>query len=320
MTVSTPSFEDTEGPLEPGQLQGGGGDIAPSLDDPLANLGAEGFGEYSAEQGARQARPVRPRLGGLHPAGATVLTTAVGIGMREPCFATAWTGGGNQQYTHMCYSDIPYMYQGRGFTSNNVPYYSTNTNYYLEYPVVTGAAMETAAQIAKHIPGDANNQGRWFYVITTWFLLIFACISVIALVGLGGSRPWDAAMFALAPGTAAERDHKLGPDRGRPGGGRPAGLGAQAAGGGGRADRPGHGGQALPGADPGGAAAAVLARGQDARSGACACSARSAPGWWSTCRSCWPTSTAGPTSTPSTRTAAPTGARSGCSWSTARCT
>src|SRR6202044_2435012 len=83
---------------------------------------------------------------------------------------------------------------------DQVPYYSTNSQYYLEYPVITGAAMESAAQIAKLLPGGANNQGRWFYVITTWFLLIFACITVIALVGLSGSRPWDAAMFALAPG------------------------------------------------------------------------------------------------------------------------
>ncbi|HET9172484.1 MAG TPA: glycosyltransferase 87 family protein [Actinospica sp.] len=199
MTVSTQSIEDTEGPLEPGRPDSGG-DVAPSLDDPVANLGSEGFGGVLG-------RRARTRLGPVGRASIafillvlTVLTTAVGIGMREPCFATAWTGGGNQQYTHMCYSDIPYMYQGRGFSSGDVPYYSTNTSYYLEYPVVTGAAMESAALIAKHFPGGANNQGRWFYVITTWFLLIFACITVIALVGLSGSRPWDAAMFALAPG------------------------------------------------------------------------------------------------------------------------
>ncbi|HTJ69939.1 MAG TPA: glycosyltransferase 87 family protein [Actinospica sp.] len=199
MTVSTPSFDETEGPLEPGR-PGDGGDVAPSLDDPVANLGAEGFGGVLGRRARTKLGPVGRASVAFILLVLTVLTTAVGIGMREPCFATAWTGGGNQQYTHMCYSDIPYMYQGRGLSSNNVPYYSTNTNYYLEYPVVTGAAMETAAQIAKHLPGDLNNQGRWFYVITTWFLLIFACISVVALVGLSGSRPWDAAMFALAPG------------------------------------------------------------------------------------------------------------------------
>jgi uncharacterized membrane protein len=194
MTVSTSAFEETDPAPEPGLP--GEGEIAPSLDDPVVNAGAEGLGGVLG-------RRARGRFG---PAGRasvafimivlTVLTTAVGIGMREPCFKTAWTGGGNQQYTHMCYSDIPFMYQGRGFAAGAVPYYSTNSSYYLEYPVVTGAAMESAAQIAKHLPGDLNNQGRWFYVITTWFLLIFACISVVALVGLSGKRP----MFALAPG------------------------------------------------------------------------------------------------------------------------
>ena len=178
MTVSTNAFEETDGAPEHGPGQGA--DVAPSLDDPLVNLGAEGFGGVLGRRARTKLGPIGRASTAFVLLVLTVLTMAVGIGMREPCFSTAWTGGGNQQYTHMCYSDIPYMYQGRGFSIGDVPYYSTNTNYYLEYPVVTGAAMETAAQIAKHIPGDANNQGRWFYVITTWFLLIFACIAVIA--------------------------------------------------------------------------------------------------------------------------------------------
>lgn len=199
MTVSTSAFEDTDdGAAEPERPAAE--DIAPSLDDPLANLGAEGLGGVIGRRARVKTGPVARASIAFILLVLTVLTTAVGIGMREPCFQTAWTGGGNQQYTHMCYSDIPYLYQGRGFSVDKVPYYSTDSQYYLEYPVITGAAMETAAQIAKHLPGDANNQGRWFYVITTWFLLIFACITVIALVGLSGSRPWDAAMFALAPG------------------------------------------------------------------------------------------------------------------------
>jgi uncharacterized membrane protein len=198
MTVSTSAFEETDDAPEPGSP--GTGDIAPSLDDPVVNLGAEGFGGVLGRRARLKPGPVGRASVAFILLVLTLLTSAVGIGMREPCFKTAWTGGGNQQYTHMCYSDIPYLYQGRGFSIGQVPYYSKNSQYYLEYPVITGAAMETAAQIAKHLPGNANNQGRWFYVITSWFLLVFACITVIALVGLSGTRPWDAAMFALAPG------------------------------------------------------------------------------------------------------------------------
>ena len=198
MTVSTSAFEETDDTPEPGTP--GVGDIAPSLDDPVVNLGAEGFGGVLGRRARLKPGPVGRASVAFVLLVLTLLTSAVGIGMREPCFKTAWTGGGNQQYTHMCYSDIPYLYQGRGFSLDKVPYYSKDPQYYLEYPVITGAAMETAAQIAKHLPGDANNQGRWFYVITTWFLLVFAVITVIALVGLSGTRPWDAAMFALAPG------------------------------------------------------------------------------------------------------------------------
>lgn len=198
MTVSTSAFDDTDETPEPGPEPGTL--IAPSLDDPLANLGAEGIGGVMGKRARLRANVLARGTIAFILIVLTLLTMSVGIGMREPCFQTAWTGGGQQQYTHMCYTDIPFMYQGRGFSSDQIPYVSTNQSDYLEYPVVTGAAMETAALIAKQLPGDTNNQGRWFYVITTWFLLAFACITVVALAGLNGRRPWDAAMFALAPG------------------------------------------------------------------------------------------------------------------------
>jgi uncharacterized membrane protein len=200
MTVSTTALDDApEPPREPRHETRPTTLVvtAPSLDDPVANLGADGLGGVLG----RRARLPRSRATmAFLLIVLTLLSTAVGIGMREPCFNTAWTGGGNQQYTHMCYTDIPFMYQGRGFSQGEVGYYSTNPNDYLEYPVITGAAMETAALLARHVPGDANNQGRWFYVFTTWFLLAFAAITVIALMGISGPRPWDAAMFAVAPG------------------------------------------------------------------------------------------------------------------------
>ena len=132
----------------------------------------------------------------------TLLTMAVGIAQRSPCYKTGWDGTGKQQYNHLCYSDIPFMYYGRGFLQHQTPYKDTSAgNPGLEYPPVAGAAMETAALVANKIAGhDMKSGARWFYNVTTWFLLAFAAITVLALIGLAGRRPWDAALFALAPG------------------------------------------------------------------------------------------------------------------------
>src|SRR5579875_1830472 len=125
MTVSTAPVENAPEPsgdgdgqpqdaLEPLRL------TSPTLDDPVVNLGADGFGGVL---GRRARGPLSRGAVAFILLLLTLVSTAVGIGMREPCFSSAWTGGGNQQYTHMCYSDIPFMYQGRGFADGQTAYY-----------------------------------------------------------------------------------------------------------------------------------------------------------------------------------------------------
>src|SRR6202022_3887141 len=116
MTVSTTALDDApEPPREPRHETRPTTLVAtaPSLDDPVANLGADGLGGVLGKR-ARLPRS-RATIAFLLIV-RTLLSTAGGIGMPEPCFNSAWTGGGNQQYTHMCYPDIPFMYQGRGFS------------------------------------------------------------------------------------------------------------------------------------------------------------------------------------------------------------
>src|SRR5258708_23879056 len=102
MAVSPPALDDApEPPREPPHEPRPTTLVVtvPSLDDPVANLGADGFGGVLG----RRARLPRSRATiAFLLIVLTLLSTAVGIGMREPCFNTAWTGGGNQQYTHMC--------------------------------------------------------------------------------------------------------------------------------------------------------------------------------------------------------------------------
>ena len=194
MTVGTDTTDETATPAQP-RTRAALRITAATLDDPVVNLASDGFGGVTGK---------RARLPKSRAAVAfllllmTLLSTGIGIGLRDPCFNSAWQGNGNQQYTHMCYSDIPYLYETHGFANNQTAYNSAVG--YLEYPVVTGAAIESAALLAEHTGGGAKNQSRWFYVFTTWLLLVFAGIAIIAVIGLAGPRPWDAALFALAPG------------------------------------------------------------------------------------------------------------------------
>ncbi|CAM5376897.1 hypothetical protein SPURM210S_03235 [Streptomyces purpurascens] len=72
---------------------------------------------------------------------------ALGLVQKAPCFNGAWFFGASSQYTHACYSDIPHLYQGRGFADGLVPYFDRlpGDMQYLEYPVLTGVFMEVAS-------------------------------------------------------------------------------------------------------------------------------------------------------------------------------
>ena len=48
-------------------------------------------------------------------------------------------GGEDSRYAQMCYSDVPYLYVGRGFAELEVPFTDSGGRYPdLEYPVVIG--------------------------------------------------------------------------------------------------------------------------------------------------------------------------------------
>ena len=58
-----------------------------------------------------------------------------------PCHAESF--GGDARYTRLCYSDIPFLYQLRGFADGWLPYIDTGPGRgpALEYPVLTGVFM-----------------------------------------------------------------------------------------------------------------------------------------------------------------------------------
>jgi uncharacterized membrane protein len=129
----------------------------------------------------------------------TFLTCGVGLVQKDWCRDHAWGAPG--VYTHACYSDIPPLYYGRGLADGEVPYIGQSEDRQVEYPVLTGAVMWLTAQLvpSSDVPSDRS---RWYFDINAIGLALAAAVAVGATMALAGRRPWDAAMFALAPGLA----------------------------------------------------------------------------------------------------------------------
>ena len=125
----------------------------------------------------------------------TLLACAVGFWQKSPCRDHAWAEG--YQYTRACYNDPIPLYGGRGFAGEGLPYVDNP----LEYPVLIGGLMHLAAEAVE--PFDAAERGKRFFDVTALLMTAFAVIVAITTTRLAGRRrPWDALMFALAPGLA----------------------------------------------------------------------------------------------------------------------
>jgi uncharacterized membrane protein len=146
------------------------------------------------------------------------LAWTLAIVQKSPCAAEEWSGE-TSRYAKMCYSDMPYLYVGRGFAELVVPFTDTDGRYPdLEYPVVIGYFAYGTAAITQGLRGwpdlEARRQlpagdiysvpGVWgergTYVAVSAVLL--GLVSVLAagfLAGAHRGRPWDAMGYAAAP-------------------------------------------------------------------------------------------------------------------------
>jgi uncharacterized membrane protein len=170
--------------------------VAPSRDDTVVQLASEAVGGplgRRARLGSSWWTPLRVLLA------LTFLTCGVGLVQKDWCRDHAWGAPG--VYTHACYSDIPPLYYGRGLADGEVPYIGQSEDRQVEYPVLTGAVMWLTAQLvpSSDVPSDRS---RWYFDINAIGLAVAAAVAVGATMALAGRRPWDAAMFALAPGLA----------------------------------------------------------------------------------------------------------------------
>jgi uncharacterized membrane protein len=140
---------------------------------------------------------------------------------KAPCYHAQWTNS-QSRYSEMCYSDLPYLYVGRGFAELDWPYSharEVRDRYeVMEYPVgIAYYAFGTAA--VTHwlsgspdlLPRGAMSQGELYadhgvlresLLFTSVNIVGFAVCALVAawfLSGVHRRRPWDAALFAVSP-------------------------------------------------------------------------------------------------------------------------
>ena len=167
--------------------------VSPTREDPLVRALARGIGGVAGR---------RIRYGSGFWTVQRVLLAMLCVGFvvallqKAPCHATAWSRGDVTGW--FCYSDVAHMYRDRGLADGNIPYFDTGPYPVLEYPVLIGFVMWITAAIAR-TAGSVDAGAVRFFDLTTLLMIASAVVTVIVMVRLLGRRPWDAAMFVLAP-------------------------------------------------------------------------------------------------------------------------
>ncbi|QBR92919.1 DUF2029 domain-containing protein [Nocardioides euryhalodurans] len=196
------------------------GPVHPTRDDPVVGALSEGVGGPVGEHAGRHPwwTPVRVLLV------LTAVCFALGMVQKTSCYQDAWQDG-EQRYAHMCYSDIPYLYTGRGLAELSWPYTGdeqVRARYeVMEYPAgITYWAWGTAwathwlsgspdlepryALPADALAGEADVQreATLYVVVNAAGLAALTLLAVWFLAGVHRRRPWDAAILAVSPALA----------------------------------------------------------------------------------------------------------------------
>ncbi|MFD9444498.1 glycosyltransferase family 87 protein [Streptomyces sp. NPDC060006] len=174
--------------------------VRPTKEDPVAATGSELFGGPLGRRallGTSWWTPVRVI------ALIAIGVFALGMVQKLPCYDGAWFFGASSQYTHACYSDIPHLYQGRGFADGLVPYFDKleGDMEYLEYPVLTGVFMEVAAWLTPG-SGTIQHQEQVYWMVNAGMLMACAAVIAVCVTRTHRRRPWDGLLVALAPAFA----------------------------------------------------------------------------------------------------------------------
>lgn len=191
--------------------------VDPTRDDPVVAALSEGVGGPMGTRGGRHRwwTPVRVVLA------MTAVCFTLGMVQKTSCYEDSWRSN-DVRYTHMCYSDLPYLYTGRGFVEDLWPYTDDSQDRarysVMEYPVgisywawgmaglthLLSGSPDLEARSATPV-GDlagwpeVQQEMRLFVVVNAIGFALLALLSAWLLAGVDPSRPWDAAAFALSP-------------------------------------------------------------------------------------------------------------------------
>jgi uncharacterized membrane protein len=176
-------------PREPSALLDPADLVLPATEDPVVAgaVGAVGgpLGSH-ARLGRRFWTPVRVLVA------LVLLTCGLAFVQKAPCLTTAWEH--NHQYTRACYNDPYPLYGSEGLAAGQRPY----LDHPVEYPVLIGGLMELAAKAV--LPFAPDDRAARFFEVTALLMTACAVVTVVATARTHRRRPWDAALFALAPG------------------------------------------------------------------------------------------------------------------------
>ncbi|MGI8521898.1 MAG: glycosyltransferase family 87 protein [Nocardioides sp.] len=201
----------------PSEASPDGSPVPPTYDDPLSARLSEGLGG-----------PLGSRAGGHRwwtPVRVVLLLTAVcfalGMVQKAPCYHTRW-GNEEIRYSAMCYSDLPYLYTGRGFAELNWPYTGdpqVRARYdVMEYPVGIAYYAWGTAWVTHWLSGSPDLTPRYglpvgnlaelpdvideemlYVAVNAIGFLACALAAAWFLVRVHRRRPWDALFFAASP-------------------------------------------------------------------------------------------------------------------------
>jgi len=152
------------------------------------------------------------------------LTFALGMVQKSACYEDTWTNG-TTRYTQMCYSDLPYLYTGRGFAELAWPYdddADVRSRYeVMEYPVGIAYWAFATAKVAQVLTGspdvseraqrptseffgdpEVQREIRAFVIVNALGFAVLVLLAAWLLAKVDPRRPWDAAMFAASPALA----------------------------------------------------------------------------------------------------------------------
>jgi uncharacterized membrane protein len=192
----------------------------PSQDDPVVAALSEGVGGPLGSRATRHPwwTPVRVVLA------LCALCIALGMVQKAGCYGETWKF--DKRYDQMCYSDLPYLYTGRGLVEAEWPFSDDSqvrARYpeVMEYPVgisyfAYGAARATQVLAGspdlgarQRVPAgslfgqeDVQREIRIFVIVHALAFAALALLSAWLLAGVNRRRPWDAALFAASPALA----------------------------------------------------------------------------------------------------------------------